>query len=48
MNTAHFHTGIKKEDTGSKHQVIELRKVGEEIAVEVHVGMTAGSQVHDT
>ena len=37
VDTAHFHTGIKQEDTGSKHQVIELRKVRKEIAMEVHV-----------
>ena len=48
MDTPHFHTSIKKEYTGRKYQIIELREVGEEIAVEVHIGMTAGSQIHDT
>ena len=48
VDTAHLHTCIKQEDTGSKHQVIELREIGEKITVEVHVGMTAHSQVNNT
>ena len=48
VDTAHLHTCIKQEDTGSKHQIIELREIGEEITVEVHVGMTAHRQVNNS
>ena len=41
MDTAHFHTGIEEEDTGSKHHVVEVRQVGEEAAVEIQVGVSA-------
>ncbi len=48
VDTAHFHTGIEEEDTGSKHHVVEVRQVGEEAAVEVQVGVSAGGKVDDT
>ena len=48
MDTAHFHTGIEEEDTGSKHHVVEVRQVGEEAAVEVQVGVSTGGKVDNT
>ena len=48
MDTAHFHTGIKQEDTGSKNDIIEVGKVGEEAAVEIHIGMSAACQINDS
>ena len=43
MDTAHFHTGIEQEDAGSQYQVVEVAEVGEEVAVKVHLALSAGS-----
>ncbi len=48
MDTAHFHTGIEEEDTGSKHHVVEVGQVGEEAAVEIQVGVSASGKVDNT
>ena len=47
-STAHFHTGIKQEDTGSKNDIIEVGKVGEEAAVEIHIGLSSSCQIDNT
>ena len=47
MDTTHFHTGIKQEDTGRKNNIIEVGKIREEAAVEIHVGLSAGCQIND-
>ena len=44
VDTAHFHTGIEQEDTGSQHQVVEVAEVGEKVAVEVHLALSAGAR----
>lgn len=46
MDTAHFHTGIEQEDAGSQYQVVEVAEVGEEVAVKVHLALSAGSKVN--
>ena len=46
VDTAHFHTGIEQEDAGSQYQVVEVAEVGEEVAVKVHLALSAGSKVN--
>ena len=46
VDTAHFHTGIEQEDTGSQHQVVEVAEVGEKVTVEVHLALSAGGKVN--
>ena len=47
VDTAHFHTGIKEEDTCGEYDVVEVRQIGEEAAVEVQIGVSACSQIND-
>ena len=46
VDTAHFHTGIEQEDAGSQYQVVEVAEIGEEVAVKVHLALSAGSKVN--
>ena len=45
MDTAHFHTGIKQEDTGCQHEVVEVGKVREKASVEIHVRSSTSHEV---
>ena len=45
MDTAHFHTGIEKENTGCKYQIVEITEIGEEVTVKVHLTLSARCQI---
>ena len=48
VDTAHLHTGIEEEDARCQHQVVEVAEIGEEIALEVELRMSATGEINNS